>query len=109
MSSRRYLRASTDSSTSLRCSMRSMAFVSISFLMMTLILFNKVVVSLCYFVLPVIFALSRLHSLQSLTLSSPSPRMTLVAFSNEAFISSCIFIQSEIRPIRSSSIACMRL
>ena len=87
----------------------SMAFSSISFLTMTPVLFNKAVVSSCSFALPAIFALSRSCSVWSFALCSPSPRMTPVAFSNEAFISSYRFIQPKTRSIRSSSIARMRL
>ena len=89
VSSRRCLRTSTDSSTSLGRSVRSMSFSSISF-------FNKALVSSCRSALQTIFSLSRSRSARSLSLPSLSYRMTPVACSNEAIMSSCNLAEPEI-------------
>jgi hypothetical protein len=83
-SSIRHLRASTDSSRSISRSMRSLAFLSVSFLTMTDVFFNTAVIYSCCFALPVSFALSRSRSVRSLTFSPRSPRMTPVDLSNAA-------------------------
>ena len=85
-----------DSSTSLLRSMRNMAFSSISFSMMTPVLFNKAVVCSKCSALPAIFALSRSCSARSFALLSFSYRMTPVDCSNEAFRSSCNIAHLEI-------------
>ena len=76
--------------------MRSTTFSSISFSMMTLVLFNKALVSSCWSALRTIFSLGRSRSARSLSLPSLSYRMTLVACLNEAFMSSCNLAQPEI-------------
>ena len=90
------LRTSTDSSTSLWRSTWSMSFSSISFLTMTPVLFNKALVSSCWSALRMIFSLSRSRSARSLSLPSLSCRMTPVAYSNEATMSSCNLAEQEI-------------
>ena len=90
------LETSTDSSTGLWRSLRSMSFSSISFLTMTPVLFNMALVSSCWSALRTIFALNRLCSAQSLSLPSLSCQMTPVACSNEAFTSSYNLAKSEI-------------
>ena len=85
-----------DSSTSLWRLLQSMSFSSISFLTMMPVLFNKALVSSCWSALRMIFALSRSRSARSLSLPSLSCRMTLVAYSNEAFMSSYNLAQPEI-------------
>ena len=81
MSLIRYSEATADSSTTLSLLMQSMAFSSISFLIMTPVLYNKAAVSSSCFALPVIFALDRSRSPRSFELPFPSCRMTPVASS----------------------------
>ena len=97
------------SSTSLWRSLRSMSFSSISFLTMTPVLFNKALVSSCWSALRTIFSLSRSRSARSLSLPSHSCRMTPVACSNEAFMSSCNLAQRHGGTIWLCPIACMLL
>ena len=79
-----------------------MSFSSISF-------FNKALVSSYKSALQTIFSLSRSRSARSLSLPSLSCRMTPVACSNEAFMSSYNLAQPEISSIWLWTIACMRL
>ena len=73
-----------------------MAFSSISFSMMTLVLFNKAVVCSYCSALPTIFALSRSRAAWSFAFLSFSCWMTSVDCSNEAFKSSCNIAHLEI-------------
>ena len=60
------------------------------------VLFNKALVSSCWSALRTIFSLSRSRSVRSLSLPSLSCRMTPVACSNKAIMSSCNLAEPEI-------------